>query len=87
MTANSRKGLSDALTSRCVVLELPDLTGAQLCRYVVAQGKRRGLPLPAVDAMTDAIQLTMRAGLIPSLRTANRMLDRAEMLACRPVLQ
>ena len=87
MTANSRQGLSEALTSRCVVLDLPDLTGAQLCRYVVAQGQQRGLPRPAVDAMTDAIQMTMKSGLMPSLRTATRMLDRAEMLACRPVPQ
>ncbi|SEP66508.1 ATPase family associated with various cellular activities (AAA) [Loktanella sp. DSM 29012] len=86
-TANSRKGLSDALVSRSIVLDMPDLTGTQMCGYIVAQGEQRGLPRPAIDAMTDAIEMTMRAGLMPSLRTANRMLDRAALLATRPVLQ
>lgn len=87
MSANSRLGLSDALMSRCVVLDLPDLTGLQLCGYVATQGERRRVPRLAVDAMTDAIHMTVRSGLMPSLRTANRMLDRAELLAPRPVLQ
>ena len=43
MTANSRNGLPEPLQSRCVVLDLPELTPAELCRYTQQQGIKRGL--------------------------------------------
>ncbi|GAA4227501.1 hypothetical protein GGQ68_004363 [Sagittula marina] len=87
MTANSRWGLPAPLLSRCVVLDLPDLTGAQLQVFVEEQGEGRGLPQTAIDATSDAIQRVIVAGRTPSLRTISRMLDRAELLAQRQVLQ
>jgi hypothetical protein len=88
MTANSRWGLPAPLLSRCVVLDLPDLTGSQLQMFVEEQGAKRGLPRPAIDATLGAIQRRMAAaGRTPSLRTVSRMLNRAELMAQRPVLQ
>lgn len=88
MTANSRWGLPAPLMSRCVVLDLPDLTEAQLKIFVEEQGAKRSLPRPAIDATLEAIQRRMAAaGRTPSLRTVSRMLNRAELMAQRPVLQ
>ena len=44
MTANSRNGLPEPLQSRCVVLDLPDLTTDQMRQFAVTEGTRRGLP-------------------------------------------
>lgn len=88
MTANSRWGLPAPLISRCIVLDLPDLTEAQLQFFVEEQGAKRKLPRPAIDATLEAIQRRMAAaGRTPSLRTVSRMLDRVEMMAQRPTLQ
>lgn len=87
MTANSRWGLPAPLLSRCVVLDLPDLTGSQLQVFVEEQGAKRGLSRVAIDATSDTIQRATTAGCTPSLRTVNRMLDRVEFLAHRQLLQ
>ena len=88
MTANSRWGLPAPLLSRCVVLDLPDLSEAQLQTFVEEQGAKRSLPRPAIDATLEAIQRRMAAaGRTPSLRTVSRMLDLVELMAQRPVLQ
>ena len=87
MTANSRRGLPAPLLSRCVVLDLPELTESELWNYIDAQGAKRSLPRPAIDATSDAIRSTIAAGRKPSLRTVSRMLDRAEFFAQRPLLQ
>ena len=54
MTANSRQGLPDPLQSRCVVLDLPDLTPSQLRQFAETEGARRDLPDPALAALMDA---------------------------------
>jgi hypothetical protein len=88
MTANSRWGLPAPLLSRCIVLDMPDLTGSQLQVFVEEQGAKRSLPRPAIDATLEAIQRRMAAaGHTPSLRTVSRMLDRVVFMAQRPVLQ
>ncbi|WP_417526240.1 AAA family ATPase [Marinovum sp.] len=86
MTANRRQGLPAPLLSRCVVLDLPELTTWQLRGFVETQGGKRGLSRVAIDAVSDAIQLTVSRGRQPSLRTVSRMLENAELLAQRPVL-
>lgn len=86
MTANSRKGLPAPLQSRCVVLDLPDLTRDQLRHFAKIEGARRGLPDPAMAALMDVFDCgaIKNAGL--SLRTVSRMLDRAQTLVCKPIL-
>lgn len=87
MTANSRQGLPDPLLSRCVVLDMPDLTVSQLLNFIEVQGAKRNLPKAAIDATSDAVHRSMAAGVAPSLRTVSRILDRAEFLVQKPVLQ
>ena len=88
MTTNCRRGLPAPLMSRCVVLDLPDLTQAQLKFFVEEQGAKRSLPRPAIDVTLEAIQRRMAAaGRTPSLRSLSRMLDRDELMAQRPGLQ
>lgn len=86
MTANSRDGLPEPLQSRCVVLDLPDLTVAQLRDFAVAEGARRGLPGTAVAALVDVFDGGAISNRRLSLQTVARMLDRAETLANQPML-
>ncbi|WP_171229227.1 AAA family ATPase [Ruegeria sp. HKCCA4008] len=86
MTANSRKGLPEPLQSRCVVLDLPDLTRDQLRDFTLAEGARRGLPEPAIAAIGDLFDGGAIANARLSLRTVCRMLERAEALARKPML-
>ena len=86
MTANSRQGLSEPLQSRCLVLDLADLTTDQLMHFAQTEGTRRGLPDPAMVALLDVFdcRAIKNAGL--SLRTVSRMLNRAQTLVCKPIL-
>ncbi|MEL6467991.1 MAG: AAA family ATPase [Pseudomonadota bacterium] len=86
MTANGRDGLPEPFQSRCVVLDLPDLTVAQLRDFAVAEGARRGLPGTAVAALVDVFDCGAISRARLSLRTVARMLDRAETLANQPML-
>ncbi|MEN8896773.1 MAG: peptidase, partial [Yoonia sp.] len=86
MTANSRQGLPEPLQSRCLVLDLADLTTDQLRHFAQTEGARRCLPDPAMAALMDVFdcQAIKDAGL--NLRTVSRMLDRAQTLVCKPIL-
>ena len=86
MTANSSNGLPEPLQSRCVVLDLPDLTSTELGAYARRQGLTRGLTTPSLDALEESIDRLTSAGKVLSLRMVNRMLDRAVQLSKRPVL-
>ncbi|MCK0168607.1 AAA family ATPase [Jannaschia sp. S6380] len=86
MTANSRQGLPEPLQSRCIVLDLPDLTLEQLRGFACSEGRRRGLPEPALAAVLDIFEGDAVANARLSLRMVSRMLDRAEMLAQLPML-
>ncbi len=86
MTANSRQGLPEPLKSRCVVLDLPDLTIGQLHDFACSEGRRRGLPEPALEALLDVFESGAISNASFSLRMVSRMLDRAEMLAQQPIL-
>ena len=87
LTANSRKGLPEPLQSRCVVLELSDLTRTQLRDFALTEGERRGLPEPSLSALDGVLDHGIWTEHPLSLRTVSRMLDRAEALISRPVLQ
>ncbi|MEP0963757.1 MAG: AAA family ATPase [Roseobacter sp.] len=86
MTANSRQGLPEPLLSRCVVLDLPNLTTEQLRGFAETEGARRGLPDPAMAALMDVLDCGAIKNADLSLRTVSRMLDRAQTLACQPML-
>jgi len=86
MTANSRQGLPEPLQSRCVVLDLPDLTTDQLRQFAQTEGTRRGLPSPAIAALMDVFESVAITNAGLSLRTVSRMLDRAETLVHQPLL-
>lgn len=86
MTANSRQGLPEPLQSRCMVLDLPDLTTGQLRHFAETEGARRGLPDPAMLALMDVFDCGEIENASLSLRTVSRMLDRAQTLACQPML-
>jgi hypothetical protein len=86
MTTNSRQGFPEPLQSRCVVLDLPVLTPDQLRQFAEMEGARRGLPEPAIAAVMDVFDCGALANAGLSLRTISRMLDRAQTLACQPML-
>ena len=86
MTANSHQGLPAPLQSRCVVLDLPVLTPDQLRQFAEMEGAHRGLPEPAMAAVMDVFDCGALANAGLSLRTISRMLDRAQTLACQPML-
>ncbi len=86
MTANSRQGLPEPLQSRCMVLDLPDLTTGQLRHFAETEGARRGLPDSAMAALMDVFDSGAIKNARLSLRTVSRMLDRAQTLACQPML-
>lgn len=86
MTANSHRGLPAPLQSRCVVLDLPNLTVEQLHAFASSEGRRRGLPEPALAAVLDVFDSVALSNASLSLRAVSRMLDRAETLAGQPML-
>ncbi|WP_039019771.1 AAA family ATPase [Halocynthiibacter namhaensis] len=86
MTANSCAGLPAPLQSRCVVLDLPGLTVEQLRQFAEIEGKRRSLPDPAIAALMEIFDRGLTNDADLSLRSVSRMLDRAQTLANRPIL-
>ena len=86
LTANSRQGLPEPFQSRCVVLDLPDLTTDQVRDFAMNEAARRGLPGPATDALAAIFETGRLSKRRLNLRTVARMLDRSEALAKQPVL-
>ncbi|MEP3636994.1 MAG: AAA family ATPase [Paracoccaceae bacterium] len=86
LTANSRSGLPEPLQSRCMVLDIPDLTDRQLIDFATREGRKRNLSGPTIDSLLSALEMKTDFKRKVSLRVVNRMLDRAEMLADRPML-
>jgi len=86
MTANSRRGLPEPLLSRCPPLVLPPLTLSDLIGFAEREGAARGLTAPALDAIIETLQHHRDRADALSLRVVQRMLDRAEQLERRPVL-
>lgn len=86
MTANTRRGLPAPLLSRCPPLNLPALGIADLTRFAEREGVRRGLSAPALEAVTETLARLRGREEVLSLRSVLRMLDRAEQMERRPVL-
>ena len=86
MTANSRDGLPDFLQSRCVILELPDLTTEQLHTFAITEGRERGLSEPALESLNDVFDSELMKNKKLDLRSVNRMLDLAGHLEQGPML-
>ena len=86
LTANSRQGLPEPLQSRCLVLDLADLTTDQLRHFAQTEDARRCLPDPAMAALMDVFDCGAIKNAGQSLRTVSRMLDRAQTLACQTML-
>ncbi len=86
MTASSRRGLPEPFQSRCVVLDLPDITTVQLSDFALAEARQRDLSDPATEALADVFETGAMGNNRLSLRTVARILDRAEALANQPVL-
>ncbi len=87
MTANTLATLPEPLVSRCRVLHIPGVTPEQLQHFARRRGEAMGLPDAAVDAVVET--LDRAPALLPrrlSLRDVNRMLERAEELASRPLV-
>jgi ATP-dependent Lon protease len=85
MTANTTWGLSGPLLSRCPPLRLPALTRDQLMTFAAREVRRRDLPDDVRDAVLQILS-EESGSWQPSLRTALRMIERAEGVADRPVL-
>jgi replication-associated recombination protein RarA len=79
--------LSAPLRSRVQIIDLPALTPGQLMGFLERNAARRGLTELSIE-----VALTVLAGAcatsreVPSLRTALRVLDRAQALESRPRL-
>lgn len=86
LTANSLRGLSEPLLSRCPPLELPPLSGSHLIAFAQREAVRRQLPEAAVSAIQEIISMPRNAVGEFSLRTIKRMMDRAEVSANQPIL-
>ena len=87
MTANTVRTLPAPVRNRCRVLFLEDVTETELQNFAWRRGEALGLDAPATEAVVETIarapELVQRR---LSLRDVNRMLERAEILASRPIL-
>lgn len=86
LTANRISGVSPALLSRCHILDFPPLETAHLCHFAKAEGKRRKLSQASIEAMLEAILAHKPAREPMSLRTVQRLAERAAILETRPMM-
>lgn len=86
VTSNDAHLLSAPFRSRCVELKLRDLTLAELTAFVLREQARRGLSDDVTAAVIGALEASPRMKRAPSLRTALRLLELAELQDDRPWL-
>lgn len=55
MTANDGRSVPAPLRSRCPVINLPDISSAQMATFAETEGRRMGLSDAAVEAILDAL--------------------------------
>lgn len=88
MTANDVHRTPEPVRSRCQVIELPDISPAQLADFALGQGRRMGLSEDGIAAIVEVLDRAPRVlGRRLSLRDVIRMLERGEMLEERPKVQ
>lgn len=79
MTSNDALLLPEPLRSRCVILELRNLTVAELIAFAFREQVRRGLSDDVMAGVIGALKASPRMKRAPSLRTVLRLLDLAEV--------
>ncbi|MCL7466743.1 AAA family ATPase [Phaeovulum sp. NW3] len=88
MTANDVDRAPEPVRSRCQVIQLPDITPAQIADFAMAEGRRMGLSEAGIAAVLDTIEAAPRIlKRRLSLRDVIRMLAVGEALETRPRLQ
>ncbi|TCO70381.1 AAA family ATPase [Rhodovulum euryhalinum] len=87
LSCNERRCLPEPLLSRCPAIRLESPSRDHLETFARREGARRDLSEAAIDAVCTAIHWAAVQGHRPDLRGVIRMLDRAEMMERRPVLQ
>lgn len=88
MTANDVHKVPETVRSRCQLIQLPDITPAQLSAFAKAQGQKMGLSDPGVEAILEALDRAPKVlGRRLSLRDVIRALERGEGLEERPWVQ
>lgn len=80
LTSNDFRKLPGPLLSRCPPVRLQELTHAQVVGFARRQGRRRGLSEVSIVAITEVLAHPANRHRQLSLRTVNRMLDRAATL-------
>ncbi len=87
MTANEIRPVAEAVRSRCTVLHISDLAPDELQAFARRRGEAMGLPAPAIEAVSLALDRAQEATPGPlDLRDAIRMLERADVLANHPTV-
>jgi hypothetical protein len=88
MTANNVHKVPETVRSRCQLIQLPDITPAQLNEFARVQGQKMGLSEPGVEAILKALDRAPKLlGRRLSLRDVIRALERGEGLEERPWVQ
>lgn len=87
LTSNDAAPLPAPLRSRLQVVDLPALTSSQLMLFMERDAARRGLSELSIGVAQEVLAHASFTGHErPSLRTALRLLDRAQALETRPRL-
>lgn len=88
MTANDVRTAPEPLRSRSQLIQLPDITPAQIADFATAQARKMGLSDAGLGAILDALDRAPgMLGRRISLRDVIRMLERGEALEDRPRVQ
>ena len=84
LTANDAWKVPVPLLNRCQIVDLPPIGFQDLCDFVRAEAKRRGLSEDSAEAIVIALGRPEARGKYISLRGVIRMLEKAEALEGRP---
>ena len=88
LTSNTIENVPEPVRNRCQVIEIPDLTLDQLQTFASKEGAKARLSQDSLEAVVAAIILAPGvAGRRLSLRDVVRMLERAEVMEEKPLLQ
>jgi hypothetical protein len=87
LTANTTATIPPAVLNRCEIIDLPDLTRNDLIAFAQRRGAAMDLGDTVIEVVVEAIEQASRQPRRRlSLRDVNRMLERAEALENRPLL-
>ncbi len=86
LTSNDSSQLPAPLLSRCPQIRLDPMTCKDLTEFVRRQASRRSLSETSAEAICRVLEWAFNTGRQPNLRTAIRMLERADRLENRPAI-